>query len=120
MEGVEIVNSNESKTAAPGPKQPIVAVEFVETPTWRSGRDRKSGVSKPSEEHPSTSADLSNSNQLNSKNPILSEEEAEHLSKAEVPVVVGLIQVGVAAAIIGGYFAWKWGWLSWPTANLPK
>jgi hypothetical protein len=120
MEGVELEVNNESKNAAPGPKQPIVVAEFVETPTWRSGRDRKSGASKPLEERPSNSADLSNSNQLNSKNPILSEEEAEHLKRADVPAIVGLIQLGVVATIIGGYFAWKWGWLSWPTANLPK
>lgn len=112
MEGVSLKDNSESKSEVPMQKKPIVAMEFVQTPQYLAARDRKSNGPKESAAE-SSQPDLSNSNFNENRNPLLEESYLEVQQQQRTQM---LIQLGVTGLILGGYLAWKWGWLKWPNS----
>lgn len=109
------VDGQQSRRESGTSKTPLIRTEFVETPSYHAGLARKKLLANegPSDQ-PLAAQSVENSNmQSDSKNPLLTEVEKEDIQEA-AGLVVGLALFGV---IVGGYYAWKWGWFKWPNAK---
>jgi hypothetical protein len=109
------VDGSQSRRESVTSKIPVIRTEFVETPSYHAGLARKKLLANPGPStEPPVPESIENSNMdSDSKNPLLTEVEEEHAKEA-AGLVVGVAIFGI---IVGGYYAWKWGWFKWPNAK---
>lgn len=123
MEDLVSPGNNESKSAASVPRRgPLISTEFVPTPSYILGQElRQKAASQPREdvvEREDGPLELPLAARLeesDSKNPLLTEVETleveDQLTEDTSRI---LVSVCVFAVIVGGYYAWKAGYLTVP------
>ncbi len=118
------IDNTAPKSAAAARKAPVVVVEFSETPDYRAavahdarGRDDDLSSSQNIEALLSPKPLRSESNVAsieNSNNLLLTEEETEAAAAQQQAVKIA-VGASVFCAVVGLYYAYKWGYFSTPS-----